>query len=123
MKLLDSLPPPLTADQESALVPKIKKGNDDALNALVLANMREGFLYAKGVCRAAIEDGELFSLTYSALKGAGKRFRTGYGRFFAFAKSRIRGAVTRFWHSQDTVKHSSMHETEEYSPIRRRMPL
>lgn len=113
MKLLESLPQDkLELPQEFALAEKIQKTKDeDTVNDLVLHTMKEGFLYAKRVCRSKIEDDELFSLCYIALKRNAKRFRPGGVRFFAFAKPGIRGALSRYWKTLDTVKNSSMHET------------
>lgn len=115
MKLLDSLPPEaLSAAEEDALAIRIQKTKqEDDINKLVLHNMKEGFLYAKRVCRGHIADDELFSLTYSALVRNAKRFRPGMIRFFAFCKAGIRGALSRYWKTLDVVKNASLHETEE----------
>jgi RNA polymerase sigma factor (sigma-70 family) len=120
MKLLESLPADvLTREQEFALAATIQKTKDeDTVNDLVLHTMREGFLYAKKVCRSKIEDDELFSLCYIALRRNAKRFRPGGVRFFAFAKPGMRGALSRYWKTLDTVKNSSLHESEveDYAP-------
>lgn len=122
MKLLESLPKELlTLEAEADLGKQIQKyaapDRDrspciDMVNDLVLHTMHEAFLYAKRVCRAKIDDGELFSLCYLALRRNAKRFRPGQVRFFAFAKPGIRGAISRHWKTLDVVKNSSMHETD-----------
>jgi DNA-directed RNA polymerase specialized sigma subunit len=117
MNLLNSLPSEtLTRDEENLLAKKIKKGGaraEDAANKLALYNMREGFLYAKGVGHKITDEGEVFSLTYKALLSSAYRFDPKFGgRFFAFSKARIRGALKRYWNSLDTVKHASLHELE-----------
>lgn len=119
MKLLSSLPQtPLTREEESALSVKARRRDEDAANKLVLHNMEEGFTYAKGVDKQRIkDDGEIFSLTYKALLGSAYRFNPKYGlRFLAFAKVNIRGALKRYWASQDTVKNASLHYTGERGP-------
>jgi RNA polymerase sigma factor (sigma-70 family) len=124
MKLLELLPPTLTFEEEVTLATKIEKHRrEDDINALVLANMKEAFVYSKAVCRGKIDDGTLFSLCYTVLVMNAKRFRTGRGtRFFSFAKVGIRGAITRYWKTAiDTEKHASEHK--DNGPISNRSPL
>lgn len=112
MNLLESLPEPLTIAQEDELARQIRrKPNDaDSVNTLALHNMREGFLYLKRCCRARIPDDELFSLCYLKLRQNAKRFQPGRVRFLAFAKPGLRGALSDYWKTIDTVRNSSLHE-------------
>lgn len=98
MSLLDNLPEPIPTDQvrefETALAKKIAKGDEDALNSLVMANMREAVLYCRVVAREA-DDGVLMSVCYEALMASARCFNPAGIRFFAFSKARLRGAFCR----------------------------
>lgn len=83
---------------------------------LVLAHMREAFFYARQVCRARIEDGEIYSLCYKALVECAKNYQPDWQRFFAYSKANLRGNISRYWKTLDTVKNASLHETGE-API------
>jgi len=110
MSLLDSLPKErLTQNEEFALAAQIQKTptDQDLLNTLVLHNMEEGFRYTKGVCRSKIADDELFSLVYQTLYRNAKRFQPGGIRFHAFAKAGLRGAVSRYWRTLNTVRNAT----------------
>lgn len=74
--------------------------------------MREAFFYVRQVCRGRIEDGEIYSFCYKALCECARNFEPDWQRFFAYSKPNLRGNVSRYWKSLDTVKNSSMHETE-----------
>jgi RNA polymerase sigma factor (sigma-70 family) len=109
MKLIESLPKDrYDRSEEFALAAQIQKNpNEDALNDLVLHNMAVGFLYAKSVCRGKVPDDELFSLVYKTLYRNAKRFRPGGIRFLAFAKAGLRGALSRYWSTLNTVRNAS----------------
>ncbi len=102
-----------------------KDPKEELLNKLVLHNMREGFIYIKGVCRGKIADDEIYSLAYKTLYRNAKRYRPGLVRFIAFAKAGLRGAVSRYWTTLNTVKNckgmvsidAPREETQEYSPL------
>lgn len=107
MNLLSNLPEgPDSPERETQLAAKIKLGDETALTQLVMANMREAFMYAKTVCKSAIEDGEIFSLCYEALCSSARCFVPGRIRFFAYCKVNIRGAIFRFWKKSLTVKNA-----------------
>lgn len=93
--ILDSFPDQaLTAEQEAKLSERGKHGD------LAVANMYQAVLYANTCCGGKIEDqGELVSLCYDAMTKAAENFTPEKGRFFAFAKPRIRGALLRYWNT------------------------
>lgn len=104
MKLLEGLPEigSLTEGQEKSLV---RRGH---LKKLILANMREAWLYAKACSNGGFGDDELLSLCYLALSSSAKRYkikRNGIG-FFSFAKVRIRGMIAREWKNKNTVRNA-----------------
>lgn len=83
------------------------------LETLVLHNMREGFFYARHVCRGKLPEDEVFSAVYRALEHASRNYKPGTKvgiRFFAYAKVYVRGALSREWKSKDVVKHAK-HES------------
>jgi RNA polymerase sigma factor (sigma-70 family) len=83
------------------------------LDTLVLHNMREGFFYARHVCRGMLPEDEVFSAVYRALEHASRNYKPGTKvgiRFFAYAKPYVRGALSREWKSKDVVKHAK-HES------------
>jgi len=112
MNLLNELPEvgSLTTEQEAALA---KRGTAASRNQLVLASMREAFLYAKRCCRGRLSDDELFSVCYAALQAAAKNFKPPKGPFFSYCKVYIRGHISREWSSKDVVKNASRHEGPE----------
>lgn len=129
-KLLDGLPEhPLTTEEENVLA-KIIQGNraapmrlrkEDAINKLVLHNMRESIPYAMRCCRSGLEESEIFSLCYSALMKAVTNFKPNNIRFFAYSKVYVRGEISRTWKKRDVVKSASLHETSPEPDFIRRM--
>lgn len=88
------------------------------LEQLILHNMREGFFYARHVCRGRLPEDEVYSLVYAALAHAAKNYRPGTKisiRFFAYAKPYIRGGICRAWRAKDVVKNSKGEESIEAS--------
>lgn len=86
------------------------------LERLILHNMREGFFYARHVCRGRLPEDEVYSLVYAALAHAAKNYRPGTKisiRFFAYAKPYIRGGICRAWRAKDVVKNSKGEESIE----------
>lgn len=112
MNILDGLPEidSLTAEQERALS---KRRGASAKNSLVLANMREAFLYAKRCSRGKLADDEVLSVCYAALRAAADNFKPNRGPFFSYCKVYLRGFISREWSAKDVVKSSSRHEGPE----------
>jgi RNA polymerase sigma factor (sigma-70 family) len=96
--LFESLPLPhdrnCRSGLEAILAKGIAKGNEGDLNELVMRNMREAFLYTRGMARS-LDEGALISVCYEALMRNAKRFDPARQRFFAFAKAGLRGAIYR----------------------------
>jgi RNA polymerase sigma factor (sigma-70 family) len=88
----------------------------EAQRKLVLASMRDAFFYARKCARARLPDEELVSLCYAALVRAAARVNPGKGRFFAYAKPYIRGAVCRAWRSLDVVRNGGNAESLDANP-------
>ena len=114
MSFFESLPQPFPVlelrDKEAELSRKIQKGDEDALNELVLRNMREAILYTRCVSRN-VEPGQLMSICYDALRRNAKRFDPARQRFFAFAKAGLRGALYRNYNKEiapSRVKHEEL---------------
>lgn len=99
----------LTPAQEDALAKRIQKSNkmdSESVNVLVLHNMREAFAYAYSVSKGNLEDGEVLSLCYSALRKAAFNFKPAQIRFFGYAKPYVRGEVCLRFEDLKVVKHS-----------------
>jgi RNA polymerase sigma factor (sigma-70 family) len=112
MTAIDRLPDKrLTREQETLLSRRIHKGprKQQAIEHLVVNNLREASLYAKHYCpKDLFSDGEVVSLCYDVLLKSAPRFRPAFGiRFLAFCKHRLRGAVKRHCTTLDVVKHAS----------------
>lgn len=103
MSFFESLPLPFPAatarEQESQLAAAISKGSEDALNELVMRNMREALLYTRRVSQN-LDEGSLISICYDALLRNAKRFDPTRQRFFSFAKPGLRGALYRNWNKE-----------------------
>lgn len=110
MNLLNGLPEikSMSPETEAALA---RKKTDSAKTEIVLANMREAFLYCKTCCRSTLTDEEIFSLCYEALQKTALKFDPKKGRFFAYSKVYLRGQISRAWKEKDVVKNASLHET------------
>lgn len=106
----------LTKDQEAALSLRIHKGpgKQEAIDKLVVNNLKEASIYAKHYCpKDLFSDGEIMSLCYDVLTKSAPRFRPSFGiRFVAFCKHRLRGAVKRHCCTLDIVKHASIKRTD-----------
>jgi RNA polymerase sigma factor (sigma-70 family) len=88
MNILDSFPKTeLDAKAEASLKPE----------ALAVAYMHDAVLYARTCSADKIPDPELVSICYDAMLKVAARFKPARGRFFAFCKPRIRGALLRHW--------------------------
>lgn len=98
----------ISADEAQTLA---QTSSPAAKEKLVLGHMREAFVYARQCCRAQIEDGEIYSFCYKALVESARNFKSGNGSFFGYAKSNLRGHISRYWKTQDTVKNAYKHET------------
>lgn len=103
---LDPFPEELTNDAALALFAA------DDREAVALGFVREAVRYTRKVCRGGLEDGELISVCFAALQQAAKNYDPARGRFFAFAKQYLRGAVAREWSKKDVVKNSRADNTE-----------
>jgi len=117
MTALNTLPDRnLTKDQEAALSRRIRKGpgKKEALDRLVVNNLKEASIYAKHYCpKDLFSDGEIMSLCYDVLTKSAPRFQPSFGiRFVAFCKHRLRGAVKRHCTTLDVVKHASVKRTD-----------
>ena len=107
MPLIDQFPKEkLTREQEAALSARIKGGDEDATNELVLATMREALLYTGRTSHGEIGDDMRVSLCYQRLMRAAKRFDPAQGRFFAFAKAALRGVMQTYWEDKGTVRNA-----------------
>jgi RNA polymerase sigma factor (sigma-70 family) len=105
----DTLPKAtITTAAERDLAVKFRAtGDESALEALVLNNMRQAVLYARRVCHDIFEDGELISVCYRALLRQAKRYDPSSRlAFFTFAKIGVRGDVNRHFRQLDTLKNS-----------------
>lgn len=109
-KLLEGLPRGGLGEEAEQVFTKILakyKGGaarDKALSQLVLSHMRDAFFYARRCCNGKLADDEIFSLCYSALERAAHRHHYSRGRFFAYAKPYLRGAIYRKWKTMDAVR-------------------
>ncbi len=113
--ILDGLPRvKLTLEEEKALLAKEEKAD------LILAHMREAFLYVRRCCRDKLPQDEIFSLCYKALVQAAANYKPypGSPRFFGYCKVYLRGEISREWKRKDIVRNSSGHaetlELEEF---------
>jgi len=88
----------------------------EAIDALVLNNLKEASIYAKHYCpKDCFSDGEIVSLCYDVLTKSAPRFNPKFGiRFVAFCKHRLRGAVKRHCCTLDVVKHASVKRTDNF---------
>jgi len=83
---------PAELDDETA---KRHLANADPESA-ILGSMREAIKYSRKCCRGRIEDGELISLCYDAMRGAARKYNPKFGiSFFAHCKAYIRGEIIR----------------------------
>lgn len=107
--VLSGLPEKIDIDAESALIRK------KDLASLVLHNMREGYYYARALCRGDIPEREVYSAVYRALEHASRNFnpKNAAGlRFFAYAKVYVRGSLSKEWRARNVVKNAK-HESIE----------
>lgn len=98
----------LTRDQEAALCRKIAHKDEDALNLLVMHNMREALLYTARVTNGQIDEATRLSLCYQEMIMSARRFKPGKGRprFFGFAKVGLRGRMKRYYQSLRPVRNA-----------------
>lgn len=95
----------MTPEQENQLARTIQATqSEEAINELVMANMREALLYLHTVAHGHRSERELVSITYAALVMNAKRFRPGMQRFFVFSKQGLRGALSRSFSTLKTVR-------------------
>ena len=97
----------LTLSEEAALAKEISCGSDEALNKLVLANMREALLYTERACYGRIDVSHRISLCYQEMIMSARRFVPGKNRYFAFAKPGLRGRMKTYWNSLHAVRNSA----------------
>ena len=95
-----------TPAEEAILARRIKEGDEDALNALVMGNMREALKYSQRVSYDRIDEQTRVSLCYQEMMMSGRRFIPGGIRFFAFAKAGLRGRMKTYWTSLNTVRNA-----------------
>ena len=120
--LLAGLPTePLTEDGEAALTSTIRKfkagaKREEALEALILGNMRDAFFYSRRCAYGKLPDEEIFSICFAALSRAAVRFDPKQGRFFAYCKPYLRGSVCRAWKSKDAVRNGGRTESLDIVP-------
>lgn len=91
----------LTGAEEARLA-KSKREVD--WNKLVLANMREAFIYARKCADSELPNEDIFSLCYEALQHARKNFKPNMIRFFAYAKPYVRGLISRSRREKDVIR-------------------
>lgn len=94
----------LTTAEENKLAKRIRTGDEAAVNALVMASMREAVIYVRRCVNGEIPDDELISLCYGILVRCARRFKPRWSRFIAFSKPALRGDVRRSWKEKDAVK-------------------
>jgi RNA polymerase sigma factor (sigma-70 family) len=96
----------LSPEAEAELARRIKRGDVEAQQQLVLSAMREALLYTARVCRNSIREDERVSLCYRALCKCAKRFDPKWEvRFFAYSKAALRGCVQEHWKTQMLIPH------------------
>jgi RNA polymerase sigma factor (sigma-70 family) len=121
-KLLEGYPRETLPEEDEAKLTRVIvqfKGGEkraEAQQKLVLASLRDAFFYARKCARARLPDEEIVSLCYAALVRAAARVNPGKGRFFAYAKPYIRGAVCRAWRSLDVVRNGGNAESLDTNP-------
>lgn len=94
MNILDQFPKAaVSAEAEAKMTPENR----------AVAFMNAAVRYAGTCCQHEIPNDELVSLCYDVLVKVGKRFSPNRGRFFAFCKPRIRGALFRYWKTTAAV--------------------
>lgn len=105
--LLSGLPTEiLTPDRENELAEKIQASQDeDAINELVLHNMRDAFFYALACSRTLLAD-TVYSLCYAALRYSATNFQPRRIRFVAFSKPYIRGEIYKTFEERKVVKNA-----------------
>ena len=105
INILDQFPKRrLFLSEEIALAERIAKGDKNALNELVIANMREAILYTRRTSNSALSDDILASLCYQGLMRNAKRFKSCGTRFFAFSKPGLRGEIKDYWRTLDPIR-------------------
>src|SRR5688572_17454649 len=85
--------PPLELKDERKL---LERGTKNALDQLVLHNLKEAVLYAQKCSRGGLSETELVSLCWVAMRQAADNYRTHKSkgiRFFAYCKAYIRGQI------------------------------
>lgn len=90
---MNAFPPQLDLKIEKLL---INSGTKNALDKLALHNLDEAVKYAKQCCRGSLDEPELISLCWVALRQAAANYRIKKSkgiRFFAFCKPYIRGQI------------------------------
>ena len=65
--------------------------------------LAEAVPYARTCCSGQIENDELTSICYETMQKCAKRYDPKKGKFFAFCKPRIRGALLRYWNTTGAV--------------------
>lgn len=101
MNILEGIPTEkLSREAEDNLA---RDGSAQALEQLVLHNLREGFIYLKGCCSRSLSDGEVLSAAYTGLEAAARIFEPDRIRFFAYAKPWCRGAASKARKAHDIV--------------------
>lgn len=88
-----NLPDQLDLKQERSL---INTGTKTALDKLALHNLKEAVAYANQCSRGSLEQPELISLCWTAVRQAAENYRIKKSkgiRFFAFCKPYIRGQI------------------------------
>lgn len=101
VKLIDQFPKEKLSPQEEARLLKADP------TALVMHSMRDALLYTQRVCRDRIPEDARVSICYQKLTSCANRFRPGGIRFFAFAKAGLRGAMTDYWETRNTVRNAT----------------
>lgn len=103
-RLLHGLPTTkFSTDFEDGL---FESGELEKRQIAVLHNMREGFFYARAVCKQKLPEDVIYSAVYKALEHASRNYRPGTKpgvRFFAYAKPYIRGEICNEWKSLNVV--------------------
>jgi RNA polymerase sigma factor (sigma-70 family) len=103
--LPEILPPKERREFEKTAAARIAAGGGlEAINKLVMANMREAIAYTMRTSRGALTDSELMSLCYKELCMSAPRFRPGATRFFSFSKMGLRMRIVQAITDRDVVK-------------------
>jgi RNA polymerase primary sigma factor len=98
--------PLLTREEEDALIQKVKEGDKEALNKIVLANLRFVINIAKKYKNCGVPFSDLISAGNLGLLEAAKRFDSSKGvKFITYAVWWIKQSITdTIWHESEIIR-------------------